>query len=46
MVPSEPQNLGPKLSKSLINDPLGVNRPVPYGFRKEPAKWEVVRAHR
>jgi len=36
MVPSEPQNLGPKLSKSLINTPPGINRPVPFGLRKEP----------
>ncbi|MDY0171034.1 MAG: hypothetical protein RBS80_31125, partial [Thermoguttaceae bacterium] len=35
MVPAEPQNLGPKLSKSLVNDPLWVNRPVPFGGREE-----------
>lgn len=37
MVPSEPQNLGPKLSKSLVNTPLGVNKPVEFGARKQPA---------
>lgn len=37
MVPPEPQNPGPKLSESLINNPPGVNRPIPFGGRKEPA---------
>jgi hypothetical protein len=36
MVPSGPQNLGPKISKSLINNPLRVNKPVAFGARKEP----------
>ena len=43
MVPSGPQNLGPKLSKSLINNPLRVNKPVPFGPRKEPGKRTVIR---
>lgn len=38
MVPSGPQNLGPKLSKSLINNPLRVNKPVAFGTRKQPDK--------
>lgn len=37
MVPSEPQNLGPKLSKSLVKNPPGVNKPVPIGGRIETA---------
>lgn len=38
MVPSEPQNPGPKLSKSLVKNPLWVNRPVPVDGREEPAR--------
>jgi hypothetical protein len=37
MVPSESQNIGPKLSKSSINNPLQVNKPVASGRRKKPA---------
>jgi hypothetical protein len=44
MVPSGPQNLGPKISKSLINNPLGVNKPVPFGGRTEPSERAVIRA--
>jgi hypothetical protein len=44
MVPSEPQNLGPKISKSPINNPLRVNKPVPFGVRKEPGKRVVILA--
>lgn len=31
-----PGNRGAKLSNSLVNNPLGVNKPVPFGPRKEP----------
>ena len=44
MVPSEPQNPGPKLSKSLINTPPGVNKPVPFGGREGlPVSWLSVK---
>ena len=35
-VPSEPRNLVPKLSESLVNRGLKVNNPVPFGPRKDP----------
>ena len=38
-VPTEPQNLAPKLSKSLVNNPLRVNKPVAFGPRREPLQW-------
>ncbi len=31
-----PQNLGPKISQSLVYNPLGVNKPIPFGARKKP----------
>jgi hypothetical protein len=37
MVPSEPQNLDPKLSKSLFNNPPEVNKPVAFDAQKQPS---------
>jgi hypothetical protein len=36
-VSTGPQNPGSKLSESLINNPSGVNNPVPFDGRKETA---------
>lgn len=43
-VATGPSKFAPKISKSLVNNPLGVNKPVAFGARKEPYKRAVIRA--